>query len=197
MAKKSTRDMIIGVAAGLFATRGLRLTTMETIASAAGRGRRTVYMYFRNKAEIYNAVVDTEINSIIRPLREIVSSGGRFEGVLKRYTSERTRLLADILRRNPLLFRDFALEHSRVEKLRERLNREELQILIPCFRNSLKDGNSGASLAPEDYAMIFLNLIKGNDRLLTTDKGFERVEALNLTGTDIFIKGTEPALAVR
>ncbi|MCK7537729.1 MAG: TetR/AcrR family transcriptional regulator [Marinilabiliales bacterium] len=37
---------------------GLRRTTMETIAAAAGRGRRTVYMYFSNKAEIYDAVVD-------------------------------------------------------------------------------------------------------------------------------------------
>lgn len=189
MAKKSTRDMIIGVAAGLFATRGLRLTTMETIASAAGRGRRTVYMYFRNKAEIYNAVVDTEINSILRPLRDIVSSGGPFEGLLRRYTSERTRLLADILRRNPLLFRDFALEHSRVEKLRERLNREELQVLIPCFRNSIDDLRISVAEAPEDYAMLFLNLIRGNDRLLTAEGGFERVEVLNRVGTDLFISG--------
>jgi len=62
MARKSTRDMIIAVAAGLFATVGLRRTTMETIAAAAGRGRRTIYMYFSNKAEIYEAVVDREIN---------------------------------------------------------------------------------------------------------------------------------------
>ena len=52
--------MIIDVAARLFATVGLRRTTMETIAAAAGRGRRTVYMYFRNKAQIYDAVVEKE-----------------------------------------------------------------------------------------------------------------------------------------
>ncbi|MFZ0471440.1 MAG: helix-turn-helix domain-containing protein, partial [Bacteroidales bacterium] len=78
MARKSTRDMIIGVAAGLFGTVGLRQTTMEIIAAAAGRGRRTVYMYFSNKAEIYEAVVEGELNRIINPLREIAASEGPF-----------------------------------------------------------------------------------------------------------------------
>jgi AcrR family transcriptional regulator len=41
---------------------------METIAAAAGRGRRTVYMYFSNKAEIYEAVVESEIRGITVPL---------------------------------------------------------------------------------------------------------------------------------
>jgi len=38
MAKNTTRDLILSVAATLFATAGFRRTTMETIAPAAGRG---------------------------------------------------------------------------------------------------------------------------------------------------------------
>ncbi len=121
MARKSTRDMIIGVAAGLFGTVGLRRTTMETIAAAAGRGRRTIYMYFSNKAEIYEAVVEGEMNRIIKPLREIAASEEPFGQVLQNYAVERIRLLKDLGRRNPLLIKDFTQGTSRVEKLKERL----------------------------------------------------------------------------
>ena len=82
MARRSTRDMILDVAARLFATTGLRQTTIEAIATEAGRGRRTVYMYFANKAEIYEAVVQREIRSIIKPLHDVVSSGDDFETIL-------------------------------------------------------------------------------------------------------------------
>ncbi|MDF1561250.1 MAG: helix-turn-helix domain containing protein [Bacteroidales bacterium] len=108
MARKSTRNMIIDVAARLFATKGLRRTTMESIALEAGRGRRTVYMYFGNKAEIYEAVVQMEISRITDPLREIVRSDCDFETMLRRYAAERVARLYNLRQRNPLLLRDYA-----------------------------------------------------------------------------------------
>lgn len=148
MARKSTRDMIIGVAARLFGTVGLRKTTMETIAAAAGRGRRTVYMYFSNKAEIYEAVVEGELERIIRPLREIAASEEPFGPVLKNYAVERIRLLKDLGSRNPLLLKDFAQGMSRVEKLKERLIREEEKVITPFFYRHRKELNlpSGATV---------------------------------------------------
>lgn len=104
---RSTRDMIIDVAAGLFATVGLRRTTMETIAAAAGRGRRTVYMYFRNKAQIYDAVVEKEIRQITGPLSSLARSDGELGTVIHRYGEERMQLLGDLIMRNPLLMKDF------------------------------------------------------------------------------------------
>ena len=134
--------MIIGVAAGLFGTVGLRRTTMETIAAAAGRGRRTIYMYFSNKADIYEAVVEDELNRIIKPLKEIVSSEEPFGLVLQKYTAERIKLLQDLGSRNPLLLKDFAQGMSRVEKLKERLARKELEVITPFFHRHRDELNS-------------------------------------------------------
>ena len=189
MARKSTRDMIIGVAAGLFATVGLRRTTMETIAATAGRGRRTIYMYFSNKAEIYDAVVDREIRLITAPLRELVSSAQVFEAALERYAEVRIIQLNALLIRNPLLIRDFSLGHNRVERLRERLNRDELQILTPYFsRNIVYDDNSGLPL-PEEYAAIFLNLARGSDRLLTKKDGLIEAIRFSSLSVSLFLRG--------
>jgi len=181
--------MIIGVAAGLFATVGLRRTTMETIAATAGRGRRTIYMYFSNKAEIYDAVVDREIRFITGPLRELVSSAQVFEAVLQRYAEVRIIQLNALLIRNPLLIRDFSLGHNRVERLRERLNRDEMQILTPFFsRHIAFEDNSGQPL-PEEYAAIFLNLARGSDRLLTKKDGLIEAIRFSSLSVSLFLRG--------
>ena len=189
MARKSTRDMIIGVAAGLFGTVGLRRTTMETIAAAAGRGRRTVYMYFSNKAEIYEAVVEDELNRIIKPLRDIVTSEEPFWLVLQNYTAERIKLLMDLGNRNPLLMKDFAQGLSRVEKLKERLVREEMEIITPFFLRHGEEFNLPSGATVEDCAVIFINILRGTDKLLAREDGYEKNAQLSFAGADLFIKG--------
>jgi len=181
--------MIIDVAATLFATKGLLRTTMESIAAEAGRGRRTVYMYFGNKAEIYEAVVQREISRITDPLHEVARSDCDFETMLRRYATERLAQLNNLRQRNPLLLKDFAQGHSRVEKLRVRLNDDELKLLTPLFRRYLKENSPFPDAGPAGYAAIFLSVLRGTDRLLTRENGY--AEALRVTafGTDLFIRG--------
>lgn len=68
-----TRERLIDVARQLFVRQGLENTTMNDIATASDRGRRTIYTYFRTKSEIYQAVVEDEANRILRNLEERVS----------------------------------------------------------------------------------------------------------------------------
>ena len=54
MASK-TRERLLEVAHQLFASNGVERTTMNDIATASDKGRRTIYTYFKNKREIYEA----------------------------------------------------------------------------------------------------------------------------------------------
>ena len=49
MTVSKTRTRLVDVARGLFAKQGLENTTMNDIAVASGKGRRTLYTYFKNK----------------------------------------------------------------------------------------------------------------------------------------------------
>ena len=191
MARRSTRDMILDVAVRLFATAGLRRTTMETIATEAGRGRRTVYMYFGNKAEIYEAVVEKEIGSITGPLRDVVSSGYDFDATLHHYAKVRTDGLYALRQRNPLLLKDFAQGHTRVEKLRERLNRDEMKIVGPLFRKHLSSIPTSVEVGPDDYAIIFLNMLRGTDKLIINENGMKEIRRITYVATDLLIKGLD------
>jgi len=54
----NTKKMLIEVARQLFAANGKKDVTMNDIAEASKKGRRTLYTYFNNKEEIYKAVID-------------------------------------------------------------------------------------------------------------------------------------------
>ena len=69
-----TRDKLIEVARQLFANKGVENTTMNDIAAASEKGRRTIYTYFKNKREIYNAVVERQSERMVENLRNIASS---------------------------------------------------------------------------------------------------------------------------
>jgi AcrR family transcriptional regulator len=172
--------MIVDVAAALFATAGLRRTTMETIAAAAGRGRRTVYMYFRNKAEIYDAVVESEIRMITIPLSGLTRTDDGLALILSHYGEERARGLSRLLSKNPLLLKDFAQGHSRVERLRDKLQKNEMQIVVPLFRRYPSEFRAPGNPSPEDWASLFLSMLRGTDRLLTKTDGLKEAIRLSL-----------------
>ena len=55
---------MIEVARQLFARVGFTNTTMNDIADASKKGRRTLYTYFRNKDEIFQAVIERELERL-------------------------------------------------------------------------------------------------------------------------------------
>jgi len=181
--------LIIEVAADLFARNGVRMTTMEAIAIAAGRGRRTVYMYFSDKAEIYNAVVNTEIEHICNNLKDVVYNDGPLSEVLRTYANERYNCINSLLRRNALLVRDFIQSHNRIERLRERLYNEELKVIVPYFEKALKRESPSSDYSPEVLSVTFLNLLRGNDRILTLKNNQDECMRLINAACNIFIKG--------
>ena len=69
---QKTRELLIDVARQLFTLKGVARTTMSDIANASEKGRRTVYTYFKNKKEIYNAVIEEEADQMVSSLSDIM-----------------------------------------------------------------------------------------------------------------------------
>ena len=62
MTVSKTKAKLVDVARQLFAKMGVENTTMNDIALATKKGRRTLYTYFKSKDEIYLAVVESELD---------------------------------------------------------------------------------------------------------------------------------------
>lgn len=74
-----TREKLIEVARQLFVHKGVAKTTMNDIANASDKGRRTIYTYFRNKKEIYDAVLESESETLVTAMRDIVNADAPVE----------------------------------------------------------------------------------------------------------------------
>ncbi|PWD99161.1 TetR/AcrR family transcriptional regulator [Marinilabilia rubra] len=70
----TVRNSILKSARELFAKFGYRKTTMEDIAQALRKGKSSLYYYFKNKEEIFQAVIELESELLERRLREVVGS---------------------------------------------------------------------------------------------------------------------------
>jgi len=66
------KDILEG-AKRLFSRHGLKKTTMEEIADAAGKGKSTLYYYFPSKNEIFEAVVEDEMKNLIQKVRVAIN----------------------------------------------------------------------------------------------------------------------------
>ena len=95
-----TRDKLIDIARQLFAHKGIENTTMNDIAIAAEKGRRTIYTYFKNKRDIYNAVVETESDKVLSKLSEIAKLQIPADEKLMEFIFQRFDAMKDLVHRN-------------------------------------------------------------------------------------------------
>lgn len=157
-----TRDKFIEVARQLFARKGVDNTTMNDIASASDKGRRTIYTYFKNKRDIYEAVVDSESDRIIRSLRLIVAMPESAENKLRRYVDVRFKIMHEIVSRNGSLKAGFFRDLRKVNRARKKISKREVVLL----REILEDGVCGGEFDIPDItrtAVLITQTLQGLD----------------------------------
>ena len=72
MTVSKTKAKLVDVARQLFAKMGVENTTMNDIALASKKGRRTLYTYFKSKEDIYLAVVESELDILSDMMKHVV-----------------------------------------------------------------------------------------------------------------------------
>jgi AcrR family transcriptional regulator len=86
MDKEERKQFIVERARELFARYGMRKTTMDDIAARCGMGKATLYYYFKNKEDIFRAVIE----------REFEMFKGKMEGALSEAKSPHDKIRAFI-----------------------------------------------------------------------------------------------------
>ena len=129
MSITKTRQKLIEVARELFAHKGLESTTMNDIAAASGRGRRTLYTYFRSKEEIYYAVIEEELERLSEKMDEVLSMNVEPEEKVFTLIYSHLNIIKDTVARNGTLRAEFFRNISKVEKVRKTFDEQERRIL--------------------------------------------------------------------
>lgn len=136
----NTRSELVDVARQLFARKGFDNTTMNEIAAMSGKGRRTLYTYFKSKSDVYMAVVESETSRIIERIEEILPLPMPADEKLRRYILCRLDQVKETVVRNGSLRADFFRDVLKLEHARRRLDVRELSILRSILQQGIEEG---------------------------------------------------------
>lgn len=68
---KETRHQLLEAAQRVFAEKGVSRTSLQDIALAAGVTRGAIYWHFKNKAELFNAMMDSAVLPMEQAMQQI------------------------------------------------------------------------------------------------------------------------------
>lgn len=160
MALVKTRQLLVDVARQLFAKKGLDDTTMNDVAEASGKGRRTLYTYFKNKEEVYAAVIDNELMRISTTYLAVARKQLPPAEKLVELIFAHLSLIKEAVERNGNLRAQFFRNIWQVESVRKKYDRIERDI----FEKTLAEGVESAVFDIENvqlYSDILHACVKG------------------------------------
>ena len=135
-----TREILVDVARQLFAKSGVENTTMNDIAVASQKGRRTLYTYFKNKNEIYRAVIETELQHLLQRLTNMANKDLPPEEKLMGYITTRLDAIKETVIRNGSLRAEFFRDIWKVEQARKNIDLQEVELLKKILQEGINTG---------------------------------------------------------
>jgi len=128
-------EILLG-AKKLFGKHGLKKTTMEEIATAAGKGKSTLYYYFPSKNEIFEAVVEDEMKNVVKRIREAVNASLTAKDKLKAFLQAQITSIIGFHSFKEVLFDDLVASMRMLIIIKSRYE----QIQIDMIREILLGG---------------------------------------------------------
>ena len=140
MSISKTRQKLVDVARQLFAKNGLENTTMNDIAIQSGKGRRTLYTYFKSKEEIYYAVIEGELERLSDKLDEVAARKIRPQDKIIELIYTHLSMIRETVVRNGNLRAEFFRNIWMVEKVRKHFDDAEIELFRKVYTEGKEDG---------------------------------------------------------
>jgi AcrR family transcriptional regulator len=156
----NTKKMLIEVARQLFAASGKKEVTMNDIAEASKKGRRTLYTYFNNKEDIYKAVIDKELDSILEKLTVVAAQNTEPDVKLTNHILAHLDAVKDVVNRNGSLRADFFHDIYEVERKRRKIDVLEIALIRSIIAEGIEK-NIFNRMDPDLSSIIIFYSIKG------------------------------------
>ncbi|MDZ7772933.1 MAG: TetR/AcrR family transcriptional regulator [Balneolaceae bacterium] len=165
--KERRRDQILDAAERVIFSQGLDQSTMEEIAEEAELSKGTLYLYFRNKKELYLGICERGSNLLNGRLAKVFAA--------ERSGLEMVRELGEVylrfVRENPHYFTAFMhyessmnleeLQESEMVATCEKNVREAMTFIIRALQIGMQDGTIDDAVEPRELAVIIWGSTKG------------------------------------
>ena len=136
----AVRDVILQAAERVFQKWGLNKTTMEDIAHEAGKGKSTLYYYFRSKEEIFDAVVMNFLGRVITKAMAATQDVGSAKEKIKKYIATTLIDLKSYSSVYSIVRNEIKRNHSFIERMRDQFDPREEEFIRGILQSGLRSG---------------------------------------------------------
>ena len=150
MSISKTRQLLVDVARQLFAKNGLENTTMNDIAVASGKGRRTLYTYFKSKEDVYYAVIESELERLSDRMDEVAAKKIKPQDKIIELIYTHLTTIKETVMRNGNLRAAFFRNIWMVEKVRKNFDEDEIEL----FRKVYAEGKAEGEFDIENVELV-------------------------------------------
>ncbi len=185
------QQQILAAAKRLFQVYGLAKVTMDDVAKAIGKGRSSLYYYYKSKDEIFDAVVMIEVREMLSAMTHAVNQASGVEQKLRAFFI--TKL--EVLREKRAFFKmlDVGMDADALSEfqkakiiLHNLIVRQESALMEQLLVDGMNKGELRKMAAPEleMLIMVLLSSLRGIKRELELED--DTVKAV--PAADMFIR---------
>ncbi len=189
------REDILAAAKELFERYGLNKTTMEDIAKSAGKGKSTLYYYFKSKEEIFDEMIKNSMKETLNQVQnEVDKAETAFDKIIA-FAVVRLRSIHQKTILNQVLLQNIQDNPKIIQRVKKDFEQREVDLLVKIFefgiaRNEIHEVE-GLGVSLRDMAFILnrsqhglesVFLEDGSDALGSIIDKFEGVLAFFLKG---------------
>lgn len=139
--KESMRESIVNAASDIFSKYGYKKTTMDDIAMALGKGKSSIYYYFRNKEEIFQAVLEQEVILLKSKLQKAVNRKKHHKGKLKAYIITRMKGFESMINFYNAVKNEYLSQFEFIERIRYKYDQEEIAVVQGILEEGVEKGD--------------------------------------------------------
>ena len=140
MSISKTRKKLVDVARQLFAKNGLENTTMNDIALHSGKGRRTLYTYFKSKEDVYYAVIESELERLSDKMDEVAAKKIRPQDKIIELIYTHLSMIKETVMRNGNLRAASSSNTRLVDNVRKNFHDDDTQLFRKVYADGKADG---------------------------------------------------------
>lgn len=165
--RKRRRSQIVDAAEKVIFSHGLEQATMEEIAETAELSKGTLYLYFKNKQELYLAICERGSNLLNGRLAKAFAADRSGLEIIRELGAVYLRFVRD----NPEYFTSFMhyetlmnleeLEESEMVETCENNVREAMTFIVRALQIGMQDGTIDDSADPRELAVLIWACTKG------------------------------------
>lgn len=173
------QSQILQAAQALFQQYGLQKVTMDDVAKAVGKGRSSLYYYYKSKEEILDAVMDMEILEMLAEMKKAVDRAPTIEEKIRAFCIAKLRAA----RKRRELYR---AAESGVEadyaKTKQAVHKRYMQQQRDLLKQILKESMDEGALRPLDekeldlVVFVLVSSLYGLKREVVIDGDYTGIE---------------------